>query len=265
MRTLSQPARLHKDELIKIFSAAPLLLCGLFGTLLQGAHAQAKPAATQSLHLSAFGGATGTYTGFGGGRNVGITAGADLGFRPFHSFFPSLEIRGTYPVAKGKVDSQRNFLGGLQIAREYGRYHPYIDFLFGRGQINYNPGFVNVPRTLYYTQSVTNVFSPGLGVDIDLTDHFAFKADAQLQRYSIPVTTMGSIYAKAGTLGLVYRFDFNHTKHHIPKQPAPIQPALAQPASSQPDAVQPLPPQPDPVQPTPVQPAAEPAAASPTT
>lgn len=45
-------------------------------------HAQAAATASGSIIASAFIGATGTYTGLGGGRNFATTAGLDLGFRP---------------------------------------------------------------------------------------------------------------------------------------------------------------------------------------
>ncbi|NYF79175.1 hypothetical protein [Granulicella arctica] len=177
------------------------------------AHAQADPTATQRLRLSAFGGATGTDTGLNSGKNIGITAGLDLGFRSFFSLRPSVEVRGTYPIDKGSVDSQKNFLGGLKVEERFGRFHPYADILFGRGQINYDGGYPNASNTLLVLRSVSNVISPGVGLDLDLTNHLAFKADAQIQRYETPVTTSGVLYSKPITLGVIYRFDFNHRRH----------------------------------------------------
>jgi hypothetical protein len=177
------------------------------------AHAQATPTATQTLRLSAFGAATGTYTGLNGGRNLGITAGADLGFHPFYGFHPSLEVRGTYPFVKGQVISQKNILGGLKVERFYGRYHPYADILFGRAATHFeNGGFPNPQNNFVYTRSPANVLSPGVGIDVTLTDHFALKADFQFQRYASPVTTSRRLYAKPLSLGVVYRFNFN--SHH---------------------------------------------------
>jgi opacity protein-like surface antigen len=171
------------------------------------APAQAIPAASRPLTFSGFGGLTGTYTGLGGGKNLGITAGADLGWKPFHRYYPSVEVRGTYPVDKGKVDSQENILFGLNVARFYGNFHPYGDFLYGRAKVTYaSPGYPNPTATLLYLDSVTNVFSFGGGLDYTLTDHFALKIDGQFQRYSVPVTTSGTIYSKPITVGVVYRF-----------------------------------------------------------
>src|SRR5258708_38851424 len=82
--------------------------CALANT----AYSQATPAGTQQLQLSAFAGATGTFTGLEGGKNVGITAGADLTFLAFRQFRPSFELRETYPIDKDHISSQKKFLLG---------------------------------------------------------------------------------------------------------------------------------------------------------
>jgi opacity protein-like surface antigen len=170
-------------------------------------HAQAMPAADKPFSLSAFGGANGTFTGLSGGKNLGITAGGDIGFRPYRSFYPSVEVRGTYPVHDGSVDSQENILGGFKVERYYGNFRPYVDVFYGRGKIDYkNGGYPNPAGTLLYLDSLSNVYAAGGGVDFTLTGHFALKLDAQYQHYGTPVTTSGSIYATALTIGVVYRF-----------------------------------------------------------
>ena len=177
------------------------------------AHAQNAPTASQYLRLSAFGGATGTYTGFEGGKNLGITAGADLGFGYYFGLHPSVEIRGTYPIHSGGIDGERNLLGGLKIEKRFGRFHPYVDALFGYGQINYEDFFIRHYRGQFpYTQTASLVISPGVGVDMDVNHYFALKADFQGQRYSNPLGDHP--HAKALTGGIVYRFDFNHHPHY---------------------------------------------------
>ncbi len=150
---------------------------------------------------------TGTYTGLSGGKNLGITAGIDMSLKPFHLFYPSAEVRGTYPIDDGKVDSQENILFGPRIERYYGNFRPYVDFLYGRAKIDYqNGGYPNPAGTLLYLDSVSNVYSFGGGLDYTLTDHFAFKIDGQFQHLSVPVTSSGTIYSKPLTIGVVYRF-----------------------------------------------------------
>ena len=94
-----------------------------------------------------------------------------------------------------------------------GRFHPYADFLIGRGQIDYHaPGFV-FGNVLYITSN-TMVYSPGVGLDCNLTHNLAIKADVQFQHWSTPVTASGSIHPTALTLGVVYSFDFNRGHRH---------------------------------------------------
>jgi hypothetical protein len=202
---------------------AATLLCIAFAAS-SAAHAQADATAVQGLYLSAFGGATGTFTGLtpsysnDQGRNLGITAGVDLGIRSFFHLHPAVEIRGTFPVDSGSVAGFKNVLGGVRVEKTFGRIHPYADFLFGRGEINYQgAGYLNPAGTLYYIQSLSNVYSFGGGADFDITQHYAFKADFQMQHYNVPVTTSGSLYTKAVTAAVVYRFDFNHHAK-IPKR-----------------------------------------------
>lgn len=187
------------------FRALTLLCFALAASSLL--RAQAIPAASRPFALSAFGGATGTFTGLSGGKNIGITAGGDITFKPYHRYYFSGEIRGTYPVDDGNVDSQQNFLFGVKVERYFNNFHPYVDFLYGRDKIDYeHGGYPNPAGTLLYLDSVSNIFSAGGGLDYTLTDHFALKIDGQFQRLGTPVTSSGSIYSAPITIGVVYRF-----------------------------------------------------------
>ena len=94
-----------------------------------------------------------------------------------------------------------------------GKFHPYADFLIGRGQIDYHsPGFI-FGNTLYISTN-TVVYSPGVGVDYNFTHNLALKADAQFQHWSTPVIASGTIYPVALTFGVVYNFDFNPRHRH---------------------------------------------------
>src|SRR5260370_6757449 len=120
-----------------------LALFTAVSALTHAASAQAAPAGTQKLQLSAFVAATGTFTGLEGGKNLGITAGADLTFLGFRQFRPSFEARGTYPIDKCHISIQKHFLLGPKVEYPLGKFHPYADFLFGLLQIDYHsPRFV---------------------------------------------------------------------------------------------------------------------------
>jgi hypothetical protein len=177
------------------------------------AFAQAVPAGTQRLQVSAFGGLTGTYTGLEGGKNLGITAGADLTFLAFRQFRPSFEVRGTYPIDEGHISSQKNFLLGPKVEYPLGRLHPYADFFFGRGEIDYLNGGLIFGDVRYITTN-TFVYSPGVGLDYSLTHNLALKVDAQFQHWNTPAVASGVIHPTALTAGVVYNFDFNPRHRH---------------------------------------------------
>jgi len=160
------------------------------------------------LQISAFGGATGVYTGIGLAKNLSITAGVDATFRPLFGLFPSVEVRGTYPVDKGQIDAQKNVLGGLALGPHIGRIQPYGDVLVGRGEIDFVTPYPNPTDTELYVQTASTVISPGAGVNYFFSDHFALKGDFQFQHYESPVTASGSVYSKAFTIGLTYRLPF---------------------------------------------------------
>jgi hypothetical protein len=172
---------------------------------------QATPTASAGIGLSAFGGLSGVYTGISSspgvssGKNLSITAGIDVTFHPYFGLFPTAEVRGTYPVDSGKLDGQKNILVGPSISKHLGRLQPYGDVLFGRGLIVFNPPYPNPAGTILYAQTASGVISPGAGVNLLLTRTLGAKADFQFQKYSSPVTTSGSVYAKVFTLGVTYR------------------------------------------------------------
>jgi len=95
---------------IKALAPLVLLIAVTFAATI--GRAQGVPTATQQLQLSAFGGGTGTFTDLEGGKNLGITAGVDLTYLPLRLARPSFEIRGTYPIDKGTISSQKSFLLG---------------------------------------------------------------------------------------------------------------------------------------------------------
>lgn len=177
------------------------------------ASAQANPAGTQQLQVSAFAGLTGTFTDLAGGKNIAITAGADLTFLAFRAFRPSFEARGTYPVDGGQISSQKSFLVGPKVEYPIGHFHPYADFFFGRGQIDYHsPGYIF--GNVRYISTNTFIYSPGIGLDYNLTHNLAVKADVQFQHWDTPAVPSGVIHPTAITFGALYTFDFNSRHRH---------------------------------------------------
>jgi len=190
-----------------------LLLAAIFGPGIAAAQS-AMPTADQTIQLSAFGAASGDYTGLSGGKNLGMTFGVDLALPPLQRLRPVFEMRGTYPIDKGTIVSQKDAMGGLRLDFCLGhRAHPYGDFLFGRGEMNYAPPGYKYPlnpapgiQQFYYQVSTTYIYSPGAGFDFDIFSHFAIKVDGQVQRWSNVPNPSGHTYSSVGTIGLVYRF-----------------------------------------------------------
>jgi hypothetical protein len=187
-----------------IRSAAALLVGALASPL--AALAQAHPTAEANSRLSFFAGANGANTGLYNGKNAGITAGADL--EVFHLFglHPAIELRGTYPFSDGSSVALKNAMAGLRLEKRFGPVHPYADFLFGRGELNYqNGGLLSKDGSTYYLQSLSNVWSPGGGAEVDVTRRFALRLDVQLQHYNSPITNSGTEWATSATVGVTYR------------------------------------------------------------
>jgi len=182
------------------------------------AHAQvAQPTANKLLEISSFGGINGTYTGLSGGKNLGVTAGVDVGSRSFHGFRPFLEGRGTYPIDGGHIDAQRSALGGIRVER-YVRpsLRVYGDFLLGRGQIDYqNGGYPSPDGAFLILKSTGNVFSPGVGGEYNMTDHFTGFLDVQFQNWDTPATASGHLWSTPIMLGVRYRFNFNRRGYAV--------------------------------------------------
>ena len=183
--------------------------------------AQSRPTASRTFEPSAFLGLTGTYTGLEGGRNLAVTAGLDLGFHPFFGFDPSIEVRGTYPVDSGSIAGERDILAGLRVQKRFRKLRPYGDILIGRGQLNYqNGGFVVPAQNFVYLQTTSDVISPGVGLEADVTEHWALLLDAQFQHWNVPFSAgsdgPGHLYSKSGTIGVVYRFGWLIHGHPAP-------------------------------------------------
>jgi hypothetical protein len=176
------------------------------------AHAQsAQSTASKIFDLSTFAGLNGTYTGLSGGRNLGITAGVDVGLQPFHGYRPFLEGRGTYPVHGGHIASEKNALGGIRVERfVVPGLRLYGDFLLGRGQIDYkNGGYPSARGNFRILSSTSNVYSPGIGAEFSITHDLSGLVDAQFQHYSTPATRSGSLWSRPIMFGVRYRVDFN--------------------------------------------------------
>jgi hypothetical protein len=166
--------------------------------------AQADNAALKKAEIDVFGGFLYLHPGDSASSDAGGTLGINY-TRYFHlPVAPSFEVRAN--SASGSDVNEKSYLVGL---RAYGdlhtKYHPYADFLIGKGNIHYNNDDPRYnPYGLLGDESA--VFNYGGGVDIDVTHNFAAKIDVQAQRWRTGVTTY---YYPVGVLvGINYRLPF---------------------------------------------------------
>lgn len=205
------------------FLAVAFGCCAIRALVPAMAVAQSSSTASRALAPSVFFGVSGVYTGLQTARNASITAGVDIGFRHYFGLSPAIEFRGTYPIDSGQVAGEESVEAGLRVGKRYERVRPYADLLFGRGQLNYQDGGYIVPsQSFRYLQSTTNVLSPGIGAELDVTERYAVLLDGQFQHWNLPFSTgsapstPGSIYSKVLTVGVVYRFGWLEHGHPAP-------------------------------------------------
>jgi hypothetical protein len=170
--------------------------------------AQSIPTATQRLQLSTFLVATETSAALQGAKSFAITSGTDLTVLTLRYFNTGVEFRGSFPIQSGSVIKQKSFLVGPKIDFPKHRIRPYVDFLVGRGRINYLDGGY-VFGTVKYIRSDSPVLSPGIGCDIYATHRVAMKLDIQYQSWDTPASSSGWITPTSVSVGGTYNFDFN--------------------------------------------------------
>ncbi|MDE1163070.1 MAG: outer membrane beta-barrel protein [Acidobacteriaceae bacterium] len=207
------------------------------------AHAQSVFTAEKGADIFVFGGYTYLKPDYGPDsvHNNGITLGAD-----FTRYFrwpvtPSIEVRYTH--ASGPVVNEHTFSGGLKVGKTYRtRFHPYADILAGLGGVHYV-----TPPVPDYPDDTALAITYGGGVDIDVLDNWAVKADFQSQHWNLgknaTIKPDGEDYTLsplAFTIGVSYRIPFHSRvgsgEHHARAEraqrskavpPAPAEPAPA--------------------------------------
>ncbi len=130
---------------------------------------------------------------------VGGTAGANLNIFHFGRFQPSLDARVTGVAG----DTSQLFLGGgPRVTADFGRVHPYVDFLAGYGTMS----FKNLSDPTY-THNNSTVTAFGGGVDFSINRAWAIRADVQRQSWQI-TTAMPAFYPVTVGVGVRYQFHF---------------------------------------------------------
>jgi hypothetical protein len=204
--------RTYVPFLSHVFAA---LVLSAFGCVF--ATAQAGPTAVRRIQPSAFVMVNGTFTGlesngvtsFQGGRNLAFAAGGDFGFYAPGRYSLAAEVRGSIPMNSGDIVGEKSILGGLRFSREPAGDHalpirPYVDILFGRGQLNYQNGGYVTPYFILLSNN-SNTLEAGGGVEMDVARNFSVKLDAQVQTWKTPIPGVDTLYSKHAGVGVTYR------------------------------------------------------------
>ena len=199
---LAQRLRPHNSS--SLIAVTALLACVFFGT--RAAHAQAQVAAARDLSIDAYAGASAVSPHVGPDREIGYMVGGDIE-KYFRLVDVALDVR--YNSATGTYADESSILVGIRAARTYHRFHPYIEFLAGHGNVKFDhPDLFGNPT---FTHDDSTVYDGGIGVDYSLTPRFAVKLDAQVQRwhtgYESQVFNPNSI-----SLGVVYHVPFRYLR-----------------------------------------------------
>jgi len=162
---------------------------------------QEVPTESKGADISVFGGVTNLAPGYVTGRETGGTAGVDFTRYFAWPVAPSIEIRAN--TANGSQVEERSYLVGFRAKAGINwRYHPYVDFLIGKGTIHYDHPVGG------YLGDNSMVYSYGGGIDIDVTRSFQAKFDFQEQKWNIGMDASDKFDPNLITIGVVYRIPF---------------------------------------------------------
>lgn len=189
------PQRLSRSPAGAARLAGLLTSCLVAGAGASAAHAQASFAGTNVHPFSVFIAGTRLNPDYGSHTNYGFTVGADY-TRHYRILDGSLE--GRFSHAGGTNVGITSYLGGLRGGREYGRFHPYGDLLFGYGKITFTH------PSGQYLEDNSIVYGAGGGLDYDILPNFAAKADFQIESWKLGSANhrqMPTLFS----IGIVYR------------------------------------------------------------
>jgi hypothetical protein len=201
----------NQNRLFKKFFL-PLFLVGLLSLAPAGAFAQASKTADRSAEFDAFGGFTYQNDSYYSPTNLGGTLGGDYTqfIKRYHGLItPSFQIRGT--LTPGSNDSEKTIEGGLKLATTYKRLHPYGDFLFGNGIINFPRPAGLAATATYRSHDSSFIYVYGGGLTYDIKPHWSAMVDFQQQYWDFGNALHAPpdrFYPQAITFGVVYHIPF---------------------------------------------------------
>jgi hypothetical protein len=207
-RNWRECACLERASYMPMRRCALALTAAFAGLILPAAsRAQATETAVEAIRLHVF--ALGSYDRpeYGAYRGAGgFAVGGAAGFTVprLRRIEPALDICYTY--ATNQAVKETVFSGGLRVAYNVARFHPYGDLLVGAGNINFkqtNPAYPD------YTHDDSLVYTYGGGVDVDVTRSVGLRFDLQEQRWRFSYRSP-AFYPKQASIGIRYQFHFRN-------------------------------------------------------
>jgi len=191
--------RLHSPFSNLALGFSFLCLLMLFSS--RKAAAQADPAEFKTQSISIFAGYLRNNIDYYPKVDTGVAFGLDLTRHIRFPLQPSIEGRADF--ASGSLANQRSYLVGLKADYRIRRFDPYVDYLVGYGTLHFNPA-ANQP----ILGDNSTVYSPGLGLDVDLAHHFRARIDFQHQYWNTGHTFKTEFQPSLLTLGVTYTLPF---------------------------------------------------------
>jgi hypothetical protein len=189
------------------YSLTFLFATSLFLVALRNLKAQALPAAARTGELSAFATYSRVTTDYGYPNKGGTTFGL-LYVREVRWFLtPSIEFR-VKATFDGRTVDEHTWGGGIRFERRIRDFRPYGNFFISSGTIHYN--FSNPynphPTATPYTWDNSIVYSPGFGVDYNLSRYWGARFDYQFEFWNLGNSQ--TLTPQAMSFGILYRIQF---------------------------------------------------------
>jgi hypothetical protein len=186
-------------------SISALLPLSFFTVYARRSHSQASTTASKTSRVSLFG----AYSlvspdDRGSGKNNGFTFGGDYTLLLPHNFAFSIEPRVT--VAPGSVVGENTYGGGPRLEWRIKNFAPYADYIWSYGVLT-----LTHPTSAYVRDNST-VHSLGFGLDYNLTQQWAARADYQFEHWHVAVNN--TFEPRVLSFGVVYTIPFRPYKPH---------------------------------------------------
>jgi hypothetical protein len=219
---------------IAVFALAALLVSGR-------SDGQAISTAGRSAAIFVWGGATLVQPDYGPDyvKNHGYTFGANYDrYTRLLNHPASVGFEFRYGKSTGTVVNESTMAGGLRLGTTFlNRFHPWVNFLFGVGNIDFNQ--IVDKNDPSYRSDRGRMYEYGFGLDIDVYRNFSVKLDGQQQNWNMgfnqrfPQTNnVFTLAPVAYTAAIVYRIPFRSYIGAQPHRREKVRPERVEPQPS---------------------------------